>query len=199
MDFQTAWQTIREQVKDQVTGRSVWQAIDAVVPITLEGDLVVLGIMPSYSNLAGHLRTPGTKHVIERSFAEVLGRRIEVLVIEGSSLQDWEQFKRRREEALKLEEQQFRRQATEQRSYTDWEAVYEQAGRRFAELAARTLAQNRAKYLQDMILLVREALENIGVETEQDERQLNRVIERIANNTNVPSTLIAWLILYRQF
>lgn len=47
-----------------------------------------------------------------------------------------------------------------------------------------------------MIDFVRDALQRIPVETEADERQLNRIIERIATNVDAPSAIVAWLILH---
>jgi hypothetical protein len=38
-----------------------------------------------------------------------------------------------------------------------------------------------------MITFVRDALTRLPVETEADERQLNRIIERIATNVDAPS------------
>jgi hypothetical protein len=47
-----------------------------------------------------------------------------------------------------------------------------------------------------MIGFVREALTRLPIETEADERQLNRIIERIATNVDAPSAIVAWIILH---
>jgi hypothetical protein len=47
-----------------------------------------------------------------------------------------------------------------------------------------------------MIAFVRDALTRLPVETEADERQLNRIIERIATNVDAPSAIVAWIILH---
>lgn len=196
MDLQSIWQSVQEQVKDRVTGRSMWQAIDALIPITIEENLVVLGIAPQYANLIGHVRQSSTKNIMEQLLSAALESKVEVLVIEGVNQHDWELYKRKQVEARRLEEAHLQRRRVERESLESWDAIYEQMGRRFAETPARSLAQNRAKYLQEAVSLVREALQELEIENEQDERQFNRVIERIANNVNAPPAMIAWLILY---
>jgi hypothetical protein len=95
-----------------------------------------------------------------------------------------------------LSEQGTRKRESENRVYSNWEAVYEQVGRKFAETPGRSLASNRARYLNEMIAFVRDALTRLPVETEADERQLNRIIERIATNVDAPAAVVAWLILH---
>jgi len=119
-----------------------------------------------------------------------------VVIIEGATLQDWQLHQRKQEELRRLSEQGTRKREAETRVYSNWEAVYEQVGRKFAETPGRSLASNRARYLNEMIGFVRDALTRLPVETEADERQLNRIIERIATNVDAPSAVVAWFILH---
>lgn len=191
-----AWSLIREKVKQQVTGRTLYRALDALMPVTIEGETVVLGLPHADYQLAGHLNAPNVRRWIEQYLAEAYGFQPNVVIIEGTTLADWQLHLRKQEELKKLAEQTARKQTQTTRAYTTWETLYEQVGRKFAETPGRSLAINRARYLREVIQMVKEALQKLPLESEQDERQLNRVIERIATNAEVPATLVAWSILF---
>ncbi|MDM7460410.1 MAG: hypothetical protein P3X24_001985 [bacterium] len=195
-EMQQAWSAIRERVKQQVTGRTLYRALDALQLVTIEGEIVVLGLPHEEYQLAGHLNAPTVRKWLEQFIEEAYAFRPQLVIIEGATLQDWHIYQRKQEEMRRLSEQGVRKREAETRTYTNWESVYEQVGRRFAETPGRSLAANRARYLHEMIELVRDALQRIPVETEADERQLNRVIERIANNADAPAAIVAWLILH---
>lgn len=195
-EMQQAWSLIRERVKQQVTGRTLYRALDALQLVTIEGDTVVLGLPHEEYQLAGHLNAPTVRKWIEQFIEEAYAIRPQLVIIEGATLQDWQLHQRKQEELRRLSEQGVRKRESETRTYTNWEAVYEQVGRKFAETPGRSLAVNRARYLNEMIDFVRDALQRIPVETEADERQLNRIIERIATNVDAPAAVVAWLILY---
>lgn len=196
MDLTTAWVLIKDKVKERVTGRSVWQALDLLTPVTQHESTAVFGMPTLATTLISHVNTPAVKRVIEQLLQETTGTKWEVLVIEGATLQDWEAYRRKQEETRRISEAGLHKRTTEQRSYDTWDMLYEQIGRRFAETQGRSLAQNRAKYLQESVQIVREALERLSIENEQDERQLNRVLERIATNVDAPASLIGWLVLF---
>jgi len=196
MDITNAWGLIKDKVKDRVTGRSVWQALDSLTPVTQHEATAVFGMPTLATTLISHVNTPAVKRIIEQLLSETTGTKWEVLVIEGSTLQDWEAYQRKQEETRRISEEGLYKRTTEQRSYDTWETIHELVGRRFAETQGRSLAQNRARYLQEAIQIVRDALERLSVESEQDERQLNRVLERIATNVDAPASIIGWLILY---
>ncbi len=195
-EMQQAWSAIRERVKQQVTGRTLYRALDALQLVTIEGETVVLGLPHEEYQLAGHLNAPTVRKWIEQYIEEAYAVRPQLVIIEGTTLQDWQLHQRKQDELRRLSEQGTRKREAEARTYTNWEAVYEQVGRKFAETPGRSLAVNRARYLNEMIAFVRDALQRIPVESEADERQLNRIIERIANNAEAPSTVVAWLILH---
>lgn len=195
-EMQQAWSLIRERVKQQVTGRTLYRALDALQLVTIEGETVVLGMPHEEYQLAGHLNAPTVRKWIEQFIEEAYAIRPQLVIIEGTTLQDWQLYQRKQEELRRLSEQGVRKREYESRTYATWDAVYEQVGRKFAETPGRSLATNRARYLNEMIDFVRDALQRIPVETEADERQLNRIIERIATNVEAPSAIVAWLILH---
>lgn len=195
-EMQEAWRLIRERVKQKVTGRTLYRALDALQLVTIEGETVVLGLPYEEYSLAGHLNAPTVRRELEQAIEDAYAFRPQVVIIEGTTLNDWQLHQRKQEEMRRLSEQGVRRREAETRAFTDWETVYEQVGRKFAETPGRSLAINRARYLNEVLAFVREALQRLPLETELDERQFNRVVERIADNAQVPSALVAWLLLY---
>jgi hypothetical protein len=195
-EMQQAWNAIRERVKQKVSGPTVYRALDALQLVTIEGETVVLGLPHEAYSLVGHLNAPTVRKWIEQCLEEAYAFRPQVVIIEGATLQDWQLHQRKQEELRRLSEQGTRKREAESRVYSNWEAVYEQVGRKFAETHGRSLATNRARYLNEMIGFVRDALTRLPVETEADERQLNRIIERIATNVDAPSAIVAWIILH---
>jgi len=195
-EMQQAWNAIRERVKQKVSGPTVYRALDALQLVTIEGETVVLGLPHESYSLVGHINNPTVRKWIDQYLEEAYAFRPQVVIIEGATLQDWQLHQRKQEELRRLSEQGTRKREAESRVYSNWEAVYEQVGRKFAETPGRSLASNRARYLNEMIGFVRDALTRLPVETEADERQLNRIIERIATNVDAPSAVVAWLILH---
>ena len=88
------WKESLPVVRDLVTGVGVWTALNCAVPITLEDDVLVLGLGPRDQGLSGHLHLPATKRLIENDLAKRLGRRVAVRVIDGVTPADWERAKR---------------------------------------------------------------------------------------------------------
>lgn len=196
-ELKAVWNTVREKVKEKVTGRSLYQALDLLTPVAMEGETLVLGMPPEHALLASHLNAPTVRRWMELFLEEAYGFRPQIVIIEGTTLHDWQLYQRKQEELRRLTEVSIRRQAQETRAYTSWEAVYEQVGRAFAATPSRSLATSRARYLQEALQIVREAMQHLPLESEMDERQLNRIIERIATNVDAPAALIAWLLLHQ--
>jgi hypothetical protein len=195
-ELEAVWSNVRERVKERVTGRSLYQALDLLTPIVMEGETLVLGMPSEHALLASHLNAPTVRRWMELFLEEAYGFRPQIVIIEGTTLQDWHLYQRKQAERQRLTETTMRKQAQETRAYTSWEGVYEQVGRTFAATPSRSLATSRARYLQEALQIVREAMQHLPLEDEMDERQLNRIIERIATNIDAPAALVAWLLLY---
>ncbi len=195
-ELEAVWSHVRERVKERVTGRSLYQALDLLTPIVMEGETLVLGMPSEHALLGSHLNAPTVRRWMEQFLEEAYGFRPQIVIIEGTTLQDWHLHQRKQAERQRLTETTMRKQAQETRAYTSWEGVYEQVGRAFAATPSRSLATSRARYLQEALQIVREAMQHLPLEDELDERQLNRIIERIATNIDAPAALVAWLLLY---
>ena len=190
-DAQVIWNEVLPEVRNGVTGVGVWQALNATVAVAAENQFFVIGLPPELSDLAGHLRLPQTKSLIERLVGQKLGQPVTLRVIDGIAGQDWENAKRRDIEAAKLQSQAMARQRADIQARSNWEVVYEQVSRKYAGLANKSMPQVRARFFDECVDLMVESLKTIPKDDENGERNYARCIERIATYADLPSTFVA--------
>lgn len=196
-DAAETWKTVLPVVRSRVTGVGIWAALNAATPLIVEGDSFVLGLAPKDNDLAGHLRMPQTKRMIELELSRALNTQVTVRVIEGTTMADWERTQRRDAEARRLQEiaeSKFRAELT---AKTNWDGLYEQLSRRFAAVANKSLPQNRARFLIDAVGLLVEAYKEQPPEDDVNRRNFGRCIERISQYSEIPSTMVATMVLER--
>ncbi len=196
-DVAQVWAEALPKVKNGVTGVGVWAALNACRPVALEDGILVLGLPPQDSELAGHLKVNATKRLIEMTLASLLHEQIGVRIIDGTSQEDYETFKRREVERARLQQQSLEKMRTELTARTSWDQVYEQLGRRFAAITNKSLPQNRARFFEEAVEVIVEARK--GQETFDDagERNFARCLERLAQYAEVPSVIVARVVLER--
>lgn len=191
------WKSAVPTVLNNVTGRGVWTAVNAAVPITVDDGWLVLGIPQNDTELAGHLRLPNTSRNIELAFSKVYGSPIRVRIIGGTTSEDYEIFKRREAERRRMQEAEMVKLRAELQAKTTWEGVYEQLSRRFSAMTNRSLPQNKARFYAEAIDLVAEARKEHQDSDDMSERNFARCLERISQYSDVPSTLVAEEVLKR--
>src|ERR1700733_14619943 len=98
------WKDALPQIMQGVSGRGAWAAVNAVRPIALEEDEIVVGIPHGDSELAGHLRLPQTKRIMEVAVSQIMGKQMNVRLIDGTTAEDYELSKRRDVERRRLQE-----------------------------------------------------------------------------------------------
>ncbi|HEY3782746.1 MAG TPA: hypothetical protein VGL56_16810 [Fimbriimonadaceae bacterium] len=189
------WKQALPVIRSNVTGVGVWAALNSAVPIAIEDNTFVIGLAPKDGDLAGHLRMAQTKRFIDLELTRVAGKQTIGRVIDGTTFADWERVKRRDLEAQRLKDIAESKTRAEISSRSGWDGVYEQLSRRYAAIQNKSLPQNRAKFLREVIDLVAEALKAQQSTDEMGERNLGRCIERISQYSDVPSTLVAVMVL----
>lgn len=189
------WKENLPAVKQGVTGMGVWAALNAAIPLTVEDGQLVIGLEHNDQELAGHLRLAQTRNLIETSMAKALGSSVTLRVIDGPTLSDWENTKRRDQEARRLQEQAVAKARAQVEARTNWETVYEQLGRIYSQTHNKSLPQNRAKFYQEALGIVVESRKNQPNQDELSERNFARCIERVAQYSEVPSTIVATHVL----
>lgn len=196
-DLAEAWNQALPDIREAVTGVGVWSALNAARPVIVEDGVLVIGLKPGESELAGHLKLPNVKRLIERHLGERLGTPVIARVIEGTTAKDWEIAKRRDAEARRLQKIALDKTRRELAAKSNWESVYDQLSRRFAAVPNKSLPQSKARFLAEALELVTEARVNQEAHDEPAERNFARCIERVAQYTEVPSAIIASEVLKR--
>lgn len=198
-DVAAIWGEVLPEVKNGVTGVGVWTALNVAKPIAFEDGVFVLGLPPGETELAGHLRVMQTRRLIEVNFGNKVNQRVDLRVIAGSTVQDWETEKRRDAEKRRLQEQALERARAEVAAGKSWETIYDQLSRKFAQTPSRSLPQNRAKFFLEAVDIVCEALLETPVTDELAERNFARCLERISTYAELPSTYVAITVLQKSF
>ena len=193
------WKGALPEIRDAVTGVGVWTALNACTPITLEDGVLVLGLPHAENELAGHLRLPAARKAIEDVVGRELGSRIAVRIIAGVALEDWTAAKAGDAIKRKLQEQALERSRAELNARSSWEGIYERLSRKYAETKNRSLPQNRARFMDEAIAMLAEALIETPISDDLAERNFARCIERIAQFSEVPSALVASKVLEKAF
>jgi hypothetical protein len=196
-DVAEIWREALPVVRRGVTGVGVWAALNACKPLAVENGAFVLGLASQDTELSGHLRLPQTKKLIEQEISTRVGSPVSLRVIEGTTAEDWERAKRRDAEAKRMQEQAHQRAVAEISSRTNWETIYEQLGRKFASTPNKSMPQNRAKFFEEALEIVSDARKNQQSRDELNERNFARCIERLAQYSEVPSTVVASMVLKR--
>lgn len=189
------WSQALPTIKQGVTGVGVWAALNSAKPIAVEEGQLVLGLAPGETELAGHLKIPLTKKLIEQELSQRIGSDVKLRVIDGTSYADWERIKRRDVEAKRLQEVAHNRVRAELESRTSWDTVYEQLGRKFAATPNKSMPQNRARFYQEGVQLIVETRKALTVRDELNERNFARVLERLAQYSEIPSAVVAVEVL----
>lgn len=190
-DFAQVWAQALPTIRDGLTGVGVWAALNAAKPVAYEDGFIVLGLGNRDLELSGHLRLPQTKKLIEAEIGKRLGASVHLRIIEGTAPEDWERQKRRDAEARRLQDMAQQKLRQEILAKTNWEGVYESLSRRYAAIPNKSIPMNRARFFEEAIAILAEARR--GQETHDDlaERNFARCIERVAQYSDVPSTLVA--------
>ncbi len=196
-DLVEVWKSSLPAVLNNVTGRGVWAALNAAVPIAIDEGVLILGIPQNDTELAGHLRLPNTSRNIEVAFSKQYGTPTKVRVIGGTTAEDYEIVKRRDAERRRMQEAEMVKLRKELSAKSTWEGVYEQLSRRFSAMTNRSLPQNKARFYVEALELVAEARKEQQDNDESSERNFARCLERISQYSDVPSTLVAEEVLKR--
>lgn len=193
------WNEVLPGIMKEVTGVGVWTALKASIPIVQEDGVFVLGLPPQDSDLAGHLRIPASRRAIETAVASKINQKVDLRVINGTALSDWETEKKRDEERRRLQDQAVARQKIEIAAGKSWDQIYDQLTRSYSALQNRSMPQVRAKYLLEAVEIVASALGEMPINDDLAERNYARCLERIAQYADVPSTLVALKVLEKSF
>jgi hypothetical protein len=188
-DVSQVWHRVTELVKTRLVLPALWRAMEEAKALVVDENRLVLGFPARSAHGAGLLMDSKNLNVIEQAVAEVAGQPWRLKIIHGETLQDWQDQKKREEEAAAFARTMQQKRQRETGVEQNWEAVSERLTRRYAELPLRGLALD----------VLAEAMTRLMPETpaESDQRGLARVIDKVADRASVPAPLIAYLLRQR--
>lgn len=177
------------------------QAMQAAIPITLDGELLVMAMPGSERHLAGHMETAANRNSILNALEFVSGQRLEFRIIDGTAVEDWERLKEGEAKA-----KQTAKQARESRSTAGartsgrvgegpWDVLIQRIHRQYQDLPKRQYPQAKARYLREALSWIASTDEELryqdNFEEDTHERALARAIERLGSVLDLPAMLVA--------
>ena len=172
------WAKCVEQLKDRVNGRSFWEALEQCRPLALEENTLVLGMDTMHYNLATHLQQPAHMHAIQAVIQEVFQQTLAIRVIEGAVPHDWEIVRARDQRVAASKATAGQQQQKQEVVLDGWDSLYEYIARLYAQTPNRSMPQGKARYLNDALYALAEAMDKIYPEDPDElaERGLARVL-----------------------
>jgi hypothetical protein len=180
------------------------QAMQATVPIVLDEDTLVVTMPGSERHLAGHMETASNRNAILNALELVYGRRIDFRVIDGTTLEDWQNLKeaeartRRAAEAAMGSQDQETAAPPEARpglGEGPWDELIQRIHRRYQQLPKRQYPQSKARYLREALGWIARMDEDLRYSSaggeDAHERALARAIERLAAILDLSPVLVA--------
>jgi hypothetical protein len=194
MDLGWVWREVRKRVFIKLPfSLGVADAMEAVVPITLDEDTFVCGLSPRDFPLSGHLHADQVRNTIENILRQASRRHIRFEIIEGTSLADWELIRDRQRRAhsavIAMAEQKI-----EEHHFEDvLNQIVSELRARITAFRDRTLPQVRAELLLGIVPQLSDAEEMLFAEQENHERRraMARAIDRVASFLEVPPLTLA--------
>lgn len=179
-------------------------AVDALresVPLMMEGEhLLIVGIVPSKANLVGYLTTSETSNRINRILSDLAGKSMEFRLITGTDPAEWVQ---QRDAEARIRQKRLgatngavsaQQASSAMGNGESWEDLLDRLVPLWSALDNRSFPQVRARFvLEQLASLARaeEAARAAGGDDEMMQRQLARVLERLASLTSIDSGTIA--------
>jgi hypothetical protein len=175
------------------------QAMEAVVPITLDEDLLVLTIPGSERHLAGHLETASNRNSILNALELVYGQRIGFRLIDGATEEDWLALKEAEAKAKSpvgsASAEQAGAVARPAAGEGPWDELIQRMHRQYQQFPRRQYPQSKARYLREALGWIARTEEELRYSAEGNEemqdRAVARAIERLAVILELPPVLVA--------
>ena len=210
-DLQTLWEEVGHKFFEQSERFS--PAIDAVrmsKPILLDTDLdlLVVGISSEQGSLIGYLNSMITHNQVRNILRELSGRQIDFRLISGTTTEDWQQIKESsyKREMLRHKLEEAALAGIESDSSLPsvngkfpfdvgriWEDALEAIARQWTNAEYRNQPQGRARYILAALPFVSRAEDMsraAGSEEEIIQKNIGRLLERIASSSTVDSSVI---------
>ena len=212
------WTRVFEIVRRQREMPTVWLAMQAVIPLTIDGNFFVAILPPTSQYLALNLQDNESATAIEDALRTVTGRILAFRLIAGQTVADWEREKLG-ETAPHIPNQSVpapaapappapvppRPQKTASREISaSWEKLNERLNHGYKTAPYIKYAHGQAQFVLTAVQIISDTMDLLmpapGLPRDEvQERALARVVERLGTVVNLdPIFLSLELLHYRQ-
>lgn len=196
------WNKTVQEVKERNFFPPFWQALDSVVPLSLEEEYIVLGFKPGTFHLRTHLESGSNRILIEEVLSKLLGKPYTLKVVEASSPEEWQAIREREERIEEVEIEEFARRRGTVGILREWERFVLELHRLYSSIPQRSLPQVRAAFLYQVMPRIlakkKELYSDEEGSRETNEKAFARLLDRLSSWTDIPSTVIALELLKRE-
>jgi hypothetical protein len=189
------WANCVNLLKDRVNNRSFWEALEATRPVTIEGNTLVIGLRESEYSRVGYLEQSANMNAIVKAVQERFNAPLQVRIIEGQTLADWEAIKSRDQRIAVMRQQEIAPRHNEPVVQDGtWEGLADALSQLYSISPFRNLPQGKARFANDALYALAEAMDTLYPEDpdETTERNLARALERISGYADIPATVLAF-------
>lgn len=193
-DPRAVWLEAVELVKDRVVAPTLYRALEAGNGVAIEEEHFFVGLETSRYPMSGHLRSSQWLPIIEQVLRELLGRKVRLITIEGSTHEDYLRYKEMvaanaaKQGAInaRLEQQKSVEQA--------WDDVADKIIKLYNSKPFKMLPQSRAAVINSGFSIVNDAFDDLGYTDDASEvvkRSFAKMFEKFAGVVEVPAQ---WLV-----
>lgn len=174
------WQQMKPIIRKRMSfSPDAWRSVEAAVPITLEETTLVLGLSEENEPLRSYLETQTMTALIREILLELTGKEMNVLVIPGTTEDDWKRYKFRQEYQKRLAARVTEVTVRQVREHRDWMWLSNQIAHDHAHLPHRQYDFVKARFLLDWAGKIAEFVEEFLASHPQGQDEVTRELERI--------------------
>ncbi len=200
IDLNALWKYTREQVTHKIALPALYRSMEAAKPVALDGDVFVLGYDAGAMHQAGLVADHRNKNVIEQVLEAATRKRLRVLIIPGTEPEDYDLYRQQQAEGARLQAEAREKYRQEVERGGTWDAIAEQLSRKFSGMENRGLPNVQGAYLDQALDILAEAYDRLmpDAPSELEQRSYCRALDRVQERAQVPSSLIAFLVIQRR-
>lgn len=196
LDATQVWEETKKVLLDVLPfNLAVFDAFNACRPITIDRDILVLGMTTEQMHMSGHLQTPDNRNAINRVLKQRIGPNGTYILIDGQTVAHWQVSKARLQRAEASEQQQAQDRLGRRDLVDSLDELSQELYRRHSELKNKQFPQTKARFLAESIPVLADAEERFRQESNLNEdqfiRQFARLLDKLAGMTDVSATIIA--------
>lgn len=174
------WQQMKPIIRKRMAfSPDAWRSVEAAVPITLEETTLVLGLSEEDEPLRSYLETQTMTALIREILLELTGKEMSVIVIPGTTEDDWKRYKARQEYQKKLAAQVTEATIRQVKEHRDWMWLTNQIAHAHAHLPHRQYDFVKAKFLLDWAGKIAEFVDEFLASHPQSHDEVTKELERL--------------------